>query len=106
MGAALLAALIETLGYDVRFGRPPEAPDEALRRVRPRVCLVDCTRPDLCTDEFLGRAAMRGIAVVVFGTPDALARIRKAIETHRLDTLLVPPEVHELEQVLQRALAG
>lgn len=104
MGAALLAALIETVGYEVRFHRSPEAPEGALRRVRPQVCLVDCTQPDLCTDEFLGRAAMQGIAVVVFGTPEALARIRKVIETHQLGTLLVPPEVHELERVLQRAL--
>src|SRR5439155_19764659 len=39
VAAALLGFLVETLGYDVRFARPPESPSATLRRVRPRICL-------------------------------------------------------------------
>src|SRR5439155_24960360 len=76
VAAALLGALIETLGYSVKFARPPEDPDQSIRRVRPKVCLLDCDEPSKCTDELLGRAAMRGISVVIFGTTSALERVR------------------------------
>src|SRR5512133_1339121 len=67
VGAALLGALIETLGYDVKFARPPEAVEESFRRVRPKVSLIDCTDASVCNPEVLGRAAMRRISVVIFG---------------------------------------
>ena len=67
VAAALLGGLVETLGYDVHFARAPESVEASIRRVRPRICLIDCVDPTPCSDEFLGRAAMRGISVVIFG---------------------------------------
>jgi CheY-like chemotaxis protein len=72
VAAALLGALIETLGYAVKFARPPENPDQSFRRLRPKVCLLDCDDPARCSDEVLGRATMRAIPVVIFVTPFAL----------------------------------
>jgi DNA-binding NtrC family response regulator len=103
VAAALLAALVETLGYDVHFARPPESADDSLRRVRPQICLVDCTDPLACRSDFLGRAKMRGVSVVVFGTPETLARVREVAVAHNIDTLLMPPELNVLEAALQRA---
>ena len=104
VAAALLGALIETLGYDVRFARPPEGVDQTMRRVRPKVCLLDCDDPSRCSDELLGRATMRGISVVIFGTPGALERVRALATEHAIDTLLVPPDPDVLDATLQRAI--
>ena len=104
VAAALLGALIETLGYSVKFARPPESADQAIRRTKPKVCLLDCEDPASCTDELLGRAAMRGISVVIFGTPDALQRVRALALEHDIDMLLMPPDPDELDETLKRAL--
>src|SRR5262249_19704138 len=88
VAAALVGALIETLGYPVRFARSPEKTDETIRRVRPRVCLLDCDDPASCNDEVLGRAAMRRISVVIFGTRWALERVRALAHEHQMETLL------------------
>ena len=106
VAAALLGGLVETLGYYVNFARPPETPDDSLRRIRPRICLVDCTDPVSCRSEFFGRATMRGVCVVIFGTSEALDRVRALALEHNIDMLLMPPELTELESTLQRAGAG
>ena len=103
VAAALLGGLAETLGYEVQFGRPPESADDSIRRLRPRICLVDCTDPESCRAEFFGRATMRGICVIIFGTPSALARVREVARAHNLEMLLMPPDVEALEAALQRA---
>lgn len=103
VAAALLGGLVETLGFDVRFARPPESPEESVRRVKPRICLVDSTDSEASRGEFLGRATMRGISVVIFGTPEALARVRAVAAAHSIDTLLMPPALDALEDALQRA---
>ena len=104
VGAALLGALIETLGYAVKFARPPEDRDQTIRRVRPRVCLLDCDDPASCNDEVLGRARMRGISVVIFGRPEALERVRALAAEHHMETLLMPPQPAELDATLKHAL--
>ena len=103
VAAALLGGLVETLGYLVRFARPPESAVDALRRVRARICLVDCDDPTACSPELIGRATMRGASVVVFGTRDTLESVRALVTTHRLDTLLIPADVREVQTVVERA---
>ena len=104
VAAALLGALIETLGYSVRFARPPESVDQTIRRVRPSVCLLDCEDPENCSDEFLGRAAMRGISIVVFGKSEALAHLRALALAHDMDMLIVPPDTATIDDALRRAM--
>jgi CheY-like chemotaxis protein len=104
VAAALLGALIETLGYSVAFAQPLERVEERLRRVRPKVCLVDSSDRTIYGDAFLGRAAMRGISVVIFGTADALDRVRALALEHSIETLLVPPDSATLDATLRRAL--
>ena len=104
VAAALLGALIETLGYPVRFARPPENTDQTIRRVKPKVCLLDCADPASCNEEVLGRAAMRRISVVIFGTSAVLDRVRALAREHDIDTLLVPPNAVDLDETLRRAI--
>jgi DNA-binding NtrC family response regulator len=104
VAAALLGALIETLGYAVKFARPPERVDDSIRRVRPRVCLVDGSDRAMYSDGFLGRAGMRGISVVIFGSAEALDRVRALAVEHAIDVVLVPPDTATLAATLERAL--
>lgn len=105
VAAALLGALVETLGYLVRFFHPPELPDDALRREKPAVAMVDCDDPTVMTDETLGHAKMRGISVVMFGSTDALRRVRQLALDHELDTLIMPASLEELDDTLRKAVA-
>lgn len=104
VAAALLGALIETLGYPVRFARPPESAEGSIRRVRPSVCLIDCEDPASCNAATLGRAAMRRISVVIFGTREALDRVQEVARAHDIQTLLVPPEPGDLAATIASAL--
>lgn len=106
VAAALLGALVETLGYLVRFYHPPETPDDALRRTRPSVALVDCADPTLMNDEVLGRAKMRGVSVLIFGSPDALRRVRQIAQEHQLGELVMPAGSDMLDEALQLAVKG
>ena len=104
VAAALLGALIETFGYSIRFAKPPEPVEQSIRRVRPKVCLLDCHDPSACNDEILGRAAMRRISVILFGTSDTLTRVHRLVTEHDIDILIVPPDPEELEETLRRAI--
>jgi len=105
VAAALLGALVETLGYFVRFYHPPEDPDAALKRERPTVAMVDCGDPTIMRDELFGRARMRGISVVMFGTADALRKVRELAAEHALDTLIMPASLDALDETLRKAVA-
>lgn len=106
VAAALVGALVETIGYAVQFYRPPEDPSEALRRERPDVAMIDGADQLLISDAVLGHASMRGIAVVVFGSPEALEGIRALAQRHRIHTLLAPPTLDTTAALLTRILAA
>jgi hypothetical protein len=105
VAAALVGALVETLGYAVRFHRPPEDPTETLRRARPDVAMVDGGDELMISDAVLGHAAMRGISVVVFGSREALDGIRALAQTHRIHTLIAPPSLQTTSEALAEVLA-
>ncbi len=104
VAAALLGGLVETLGYFVRFYHPPEDPEVSLRRARPSIALIDCADPTLMKDDLLGRAKMRGISVVIFGTPDTLRTVRALVAEHELDTLIMPSSLEDLDDTLRKAV--
>lgn len=105
VAAALVGALVETLGYLVRFFSPPETPDDALRRTRPAVAMIDCEDPTLVNTELLGRARMRGISVLMFGTPTAVQQVQQLVEEHELSTVIMPASLAELDDSLRSVLA-
>lgn len=105
VAAALLGGLVETLGYLIRFYRPPEDPDDAMKRARPSIALIDCADPTLMKEDVLGRARMRGVSMVIFGTSDALRRVRALVAEQELDTLIMPSTLDILDETLRAALA-
>jgi DNA-binding NtrC family response regulator len=104
VAAALLGGLVETLGYLVRFYRPPEPPDIAIRRERPSIAMIDCADPTLMKEDVLGRARMRDISVVIFGTPATLQIVRALVAEHDLDTLIMPSSLDALDETLRNAV--
>lgn len=105
VAAALIGALVETLGYIVRFYRTPEDPTFTLGRERPNVAMLDAEDRMMISDAVLGHAAMRGIAVVLFGSRDALQNVRDVVLAHNLHTLIAPPSLDDVRQVLGRVFA-
>jgi DNA-binding NtrC family response regulator len=105
VAAALIGALVETLGYLIRFFSPPETADDAMRRARPAVVLVDCADPTLMNAELLGRATMRGISVVIFGAPEAIRRVGDLVTAHELGTVIMPAPLDVLDDALRAAIA-
>src|SRR3954462_606312 len=80
--AALLGGLVELLGYRVQFASVEERGDADLRRVRPRIYMVDCETMDGDLEAALGHARMRGIGVVLLGPPPLVERMRKLARRH------------------------
>ena len=100
--AALIGGLVETLGYRVEFTAVRESP-ERLRRVRPRVCMLDC-ESDACSEEAVARAMMRGVCVVLVGPRDLLNGMREPASRHGAEMVFTPPEPGPLADVLDRAV--
>jgi CheY-like chemotaxis protein len=105
VAAALVGALIETLGYAVSFYRSAEDPTETLRRERPDVAMLDGADHLMISDAVLGHAAMRGISVVVFGSREALDGIRDLARRHRIHTLITPTSAAVAGELLSGLLA-
>jgi CheY-like chemotaxis protein len=102
VGAALVGALVETLGYRVRFLRTPEQPDEAIRRERPALIMVDVDDPTVMTDETVGHSTMRGVPLLLYGSSNGLQRVQQMSLDHGLVTLSMPATPSLVAEALRR----
>jgi CheY-like chemotaxis protein len=100
--AALLGGLVETLGYRVSFARVTTS-GEVMRRVRPRVCMLDC-EADACNEASIARVIMRGVSVVLVGPRSLLEGMRGIATRHGAEMVFTPPEPGPLGEVLARAV--
>jgi hypothetical protein len=66
LAAALLGAAVELAGHQPHFQESHERARDALRRVRPRLVVVDCNHDHACADAFVGPALMTGAQVLLF----------------------------------------
>jgi hypothetical protein len=58
----------------------------------------------MMNDETLGRAKMRGISAVIFGSPEALRRVHQLAHEHELGTVLMPASADVLDEALRTAV--
>jgi DNA-binding NtrC family response regulator len=100
--AALLGGLVETLGYRVTFAKVTTS-GEVIRRVRPRVCMLDC-EADACNEAALARVMMRGVSVVLVGPRALLEGMRDVASRHGAEMVFTPPEPGPLSEALARAV--
>lgn len=66
LAAALLGAAVELAGHEPHFPESHEVARDALRRVRPRLVVVDCDHKDACAEAFVGPALMTGAQLLLF----------------------------------------
>jgi CheY-like chemotaxis protein len=104
VGPALLAGLVETLGYRVSFNRPGERVADTLRKQRPGLVLIDASEPEMSA-ETLGHSQMLGVPGIVFGTSDAIERVRSAFADRPLSVLVMPLRIDAVQAALQKSLA-
>lgn len=66
LAAALMGAAVELAGHQPHFAGSNERPRDALRRVRPRLVVVDCDHTEACVEAFVGPALMTGAQLLLF----------------------------------------
>ena len=105
LAAALLGAAVELAGHQPHFPEPHERARDALRRVRPRLVVVDCDHEDACADAFVGPALMTGAQLLLFDSHRRADRSVTAARRLGLDVVHLP-EDHEVLVRRLRELAS
>lgn len=106
VAAALVGALVETLGFEPRFAVPGKSPRDALLRHRPRIVLLDCEHGNACSPAFLGPAAMLDIPVVLFGSAKCAELLADSAARFGLPALTLPAPLAAVGRVIADAIAG
>ena len=91
LGAALLAAALELVGFRAAFARAEETAADAFRRLKPRAVLLDAKDLELRDSHVLGPAMMTGARVLFFGTAESVRQVQ-ALAAKANAVLLVLPE--------------
>lgn len=100
LGAALLGAALELLGYRAVFPLEGETGADALRRLKPGVVLVDGGDEFLSDTAVLGPALMTGARLVFFGTAERVRDLRVLAARYEATLLALPDDVDDLARVL------
>lgn len=101
LAAALLGAAVELAGHAPHFPQPSEGARASLRRVRPRLTLVDCDHEDACSDAFVGPALMTGSRVILFRSRHTRRDIGDLADRLGVIVIELPTEYEALTEVLQ-----
>ena len=97
--------LLEMDKYEPAFARPDEAPEEALRRVRPfLVLLLDGAFEEANSDVF--HARLKGTPVVLFGAPDTEGTVRAMANARGIAWFTMPVDRQTLARVVREAIAS
>jgi hypothetical protein len=102
--AALLGALLETLGFPPAFAAAGERPRDTLVRLRPWAVLLDCDHGDACGDSFLGPAAMMGTRVLIFGSEARRRQLDDLSDRYQLRAVVIPARPQRMPALLREAL--
>jgi DNA-binding response OmpR family regulator len=105
LAAALLGAAVELAGHQPHFPEMNEVAREALRRVRPRLIIVDCDHPDACAESFVGPALMTGSQLLLFDSHRNRDRAVNVARRLGLDVVHLPEDQDVLVRRL-RELSG
>jgi DNA-binding response OmpR family regulator len=96
LAAALLAAAVELAGHEPQFPRSNESARDALRRVRPRLAVIDCDHVEACSDAFLGPALMTGAQLLLFASQHGSDEGTAVARRLDIDVVRLPADVELL----------
>ncbi len=99
--AALLAAAIELAGYEPHFASGHETARAAVKRVRPRLVLIDCDHEEACSDEFIGPAIMMKAKVLLLRTKSARRDVSGLAERMDLRVVDLPDDHEQFIEILR-----
>src|SRR5215469_6759668 len=103
--ATLLGAFAEVEGYEVAIHDDArETPDDAIRRSRPHVILLDIDHPDGFAPAFLDELQYEGIPAVAFSPGRLTSEVLERAEPYGLPTITLPIDPGAFGAVLRRAI--
>jgi len=105
LGAALVGVATELSGFRVAYPEDDESVQDAIRRAKPVVVLVDATHPIVSDPASLGPALMTGASVVFYGRAERLRDLRPAASIASASTIAFPDEIDRLPELLTAAAA-
>ena len=102
--ATLLGAFAEVEGYDVEIHDDArETPDDAIRRARPHLILIDIDHPDGFAPQFIRGLKREGIAAVAFSPGRLTSEVLERAQPYGLPTITLPIDPGAFAAVLRRA---
>ncbi|MES2176600.1 MAG: hypothetical protein V4550_01950 [Gemmatimonadota bacterium] len=105
LAAALIAASVELSELAPHFAQQGESARAALRRVRPRLVVIDCAHEEGCSDEFVGPALMMGARTVLIRSHREPRAIDDFAERLGLRVFDMPQDHEELTRLFAELLA-
>lgn len=103
--SALLGLLVETTGHSVAFANAEESSRDAVRRLRPKVVIVDCDHRD-CTSDLVKVADEVGAKLILFSAsrePEYVSRVAAPSRSLSFTFPIEPPRLDSM--IKQTALA-
>lgn len=99
--AALLGLLVEATGHTVSFSAADESSQDAMRRLRPNVVIVDCDHHD-CRNELTKVAEEVGARLILFSASREPAYVRRAAAPARAQSFTFPIEPPQLDSMIRQ----
>lgn len=100
LAAALLAAAIELAGNEPLFASAQETARAAVKRVRPRLVLIDCDHEETCCEEFIGPAMMMKAKVVLLRNTGTQRDVTGLAERMHLRVIDLPNDHEQFIAIL------
>ena len=103
--ATLLGAFAEVEGYHVEIHDDArETPEDAVRRARPTLILIDIDHPDGFAPDFLEELQDRGIPAVAFSPGRLTSEVLERVRPYGLPMVTLPIDPAAFGAVLRQAI--
>ena len=99
--SALLGLLVETTGHVVAFAKGGESSQEAMRRLLPKVIIVDCDHRD-CTGDLVKVANEIGARLILFSASREADYVRRVAAPSRSQSFTFPIEPPRLDSMIRQ----
>jgi DNA-binding NtrC family response regulator len=98
--AALLGLMVELQGLQPQFPAGSEAIEEAIRRERPAIVLIDCDHAD-CTDALLEAIRRTEANPIIFSPFRMKAEVQAVAARHGIQSFTLPTDSDTFRKLLQ-----